>query len=269
MTILIIIFLFTGLLSGFLAGLLGVGGGIIIVPITYFVHLHLGYTIDYAMHIAIASSLGIICFTSISSIRSHLNLKNVNLLIVKKWVLGIVTGSLLGSYFASNISGEILVIIFVMLAIAIAMNMALQTNPFIVSKDIPKSKFINFLISSLIGFLSVLIGIGGGSFSVPTLTMFSKQIHEAVGTSAVFGFFIALPGVIIFMITGNIEGNISKYSIGYVNIAIVLLVSITSVFTANIGAKISSRVNKITLRRLFAIFLLFTCTSLIIEHYII
>ena len=95
MTILIIIFLLTGLLSGFLAGLLGVGGGIITVPITYFVLLHLGYSVEYVMHIAIASSLGIICFTSISSIRTHLKLKNVNLVIVRKWVPGIIAGSLL------------------------------------------------------------------------------------------------------------------------------------------------------------------------------
>ena len=120
MTILIIIFLLTGLLSGFLAGLLGVGGGIIIVPTTYFVLLNLGYSIDNAMHVAIASSLGIICFTSISSIRSHTSLGNVDTIIVRKWVLGIIIGSLLGSYLASNISGEILVIIFVILAIAIA-----------------------------------------------------------------------------------------------------------------------------------------------------
>ena len=114
-----------------------------------------------------------------------------------------------------------------------------------------------------------MIGIGGGSFSVPTLSMFSKKIHEAVGTSAVFGFFIAFPGVIIFMITGTYKENIPDFSIGYVNIIIVLLVSITSVFTANLGARLSSKIDKFTLRRVFAIFLLFTCVSLIIEHFII
>ena len=117
--------------------------------------------------------------------------------------------------------------------------------------------------------LDVFIGIGGGSFSVPALSMFSKKIHEAVGTSAVFGFFIAFPGVIIFMITGSFNENIPNYSIGYLNYIIVLLVSSTSVFTANIGAKISSKINKITLKRIFATFLLFTCLSLIIEHFII
>ena len=221
------------------------------------------------MHVAVASSLAIICFTSISSIRSHLKLGNTNIEVVKKWIFGIITGSLLGSLLASNISGEILIIIFICLAFLISINMGIQTEPLLISNDLPKSKFINFFISSLIGFLSVLIGIGGGSFSVPTLSMFSKKIHEAVGTSAVFGFFIAFPGVIIFMITGSFKENIPNFSIGYVNILIVMLVSITSVFTANIGAKVASKINKSKLRRIFAIFLLFTCVSLIIEHFII
>ena len=98
-----------------MAGLLGVGGGIIIVPISYFVLLYLDYSSDYAMHIAIASSLGVICFTSISSIRTHLKLGNVNFIILRKWVPGIVLGSLAGSYSASIISGEVLVNIFICL----------------------------------------------------------------------------------------------------------------------------------------------------------
>lgn len=269
MTYLIFIFLSTGLISGFLAGLLGVGGGIIIVPVIYFVLISLGYSTDIVMHVAVASSLGIICFTSISSIRSHAKLGNTSVKIVKKWFFGITSGSLIGSILASNISGEILVMIFIFLAFVISINMAFQQKSFLISNDIPSSNIINFLISLLIGFLSVLIGIGGGSFSVPTLSMFSKKIHEAVGTSAVFGFFIAFPGVIIFMITGANQENLPEYSIGYVNILIVLLISSTSVFTANLGAKYASKINKITLRRIFAIFLLFTCTSLIIEHFII
>ena len=269
MTYLIFIFLSTGLISGFIAGLLGVGGGIIIVPITYFILINLGYSTDIVMHVAVASSLGVICFTSLSSIRTHLKIGNTNIPIVKKWMLGIISGSLLGSLLASNISGEILIIIFICLAFAISMNMALQQQPYLIAKDLPQSKSINFLISSAIGFFSVLIGIGGGSFSVPILSMFSKKIHQAVGTSAVFGFLIAFPGAIIFMITGSFNEKLPEHSIGYVNIIIVFLVSITSIFTANIGAYTASKINKIVLRRFFSIFLLFTCISLIIEHFIL
>ncbi len=266
---LIIIFLITGIVSGFIAGLLGVGGGIIIVPISYFVLLHLDFSSLYAMHIAIASSLGTICFTSISSIRSHAKLGNINIKILKTWAPGVILGSIIGSYSASLISGEILVNIFIFLAFLIAVNMIIQREPIIISTDIPKSKILNLILSYLIGFLSVLIGIGGGSFSVPVLTMFSKKIHEAVGTSATIGFFIAFPGVVILMISGSAIDDLPPFSIGYLNLAIVLLVSSTSIFTANIGAKVSVNINKVYLRRIFAIFLLFTCLSLIIEHYII
>ena len=131
------------------------------------------------------------------------------------------------------------------------------------------NNIINFLISSSIGFLSATIGIGGGSFSVPTLTMFSKKIHEAVGTSAVFGFLIAFPGTLTFMYTGSNINELPIYSLGYVNIIIVFFISITSIFTAGIGAKVSSNIDKLVLRKIFAIFLLLTCASLIIEHFII
>ena len=269
MTSIVFIFLLTGLVSGFIAGLLGVGGGIIIVPVTYFILLNLGYSSEIVMHVAVASSLGVICFTSISSIRSHVKLKNTNLIIVKKWAIGIIIGSIVGSLAASAISGQSLVILFVILAFLISLNMLFQQNPIIVSKDIPSSNIINFVISSSIGFLSAIIGIGGGSFSVPTLTMFSKKIHEAVGTSAVFGFLIAFPGAIIFAIIGLEKEGLPLYSIGYVNILIVLTISITSVFTAGYGARVSTNIDKILLRKIFAIFLLLTCASLIIEHFII
>ena len=99
--------------------------------------------------------------------------------------------------------------------------------------------------------------------------MFAKKIYEAVGTSAALGFFIAFPGAIILMLSGSDIDNLPPFSFGYLNIAIVLLISSTSIFTANLGAKVSVNVNKVTLRRIFSIFLLFTCISLIIEHYII
>ncbi len=269
MIILIVTFLLTGLFSGLIAGLLGVGGGIIIVPVSYFILLQLGYSIDVVMHVSVASSLCIIVFTSISSVLSHIKLNNVDRNVVKKWAAGIISGSIIGSLLASRIEGEILVLIFISLAFLISLNMFFQRNIKTIGNNIPQNFFINFFISGLIGLFSALIGIGGGSFSVPILSIFSKKMHQAVGTSAVLGFFIALPGAISYILLGtNIEG-LPPYSLGYVNILIVALVISTSIFTANIGAKLSSRISKEILKKIFAIFLLFTCTSLVIEHFII
>ncbi len=267
--ILPITFLLTGLVTGLIAGLLGVGGGIIIVPTTYFILQYLGYPISVIMHIAVASSLGIIFFTSISSVRSHIKLKNVDFSIIKKWYLGIITGSILGSFLASLVKGETLVLIFITLLLVISLNMFFQKKFIILAKDLPKNIYINFLISNLIGFFSVMMGIGGGSFTVPTLSSFSKPIHKAVGSSALIGFFIAVPGVIIFTISGSQSEGLPPYSLGYVNLMIVFLVSSTSIFTANIGAKLSSKIKTDTLKKIFAVFLFFTCISLIIEHFII
>ena len=269
MIAIILIFLFTGLLSGFLAGLLGVGGGIIIVPVSYFVLINLGYSIEIVMHVAVASSLAVIVFTSISSIISHFKLGNIEFYIIKKWFLGVMFGSLIGSLLANEIKGEILVLIFVSLALLISINMLFQKKIKIIKKNIPNSFFLNFLISGNIGLLSALIGIGGGSFSVPTLSMFSKKIHKAVGTSSALGFFIAFPASISYIFLGSNIDNLPPYSIGYVNLLIVPLVALTSIFTANIGAKISSKIDKNSLKKIFAIFLLFTCVSLVIEHFII
>ncbi len=266
--ILLISFLLTGLLSGFIAGLLGVGGGIIIVPISYFVLSYLGYSSDITMHISIASSLGTITFTSMSSIYTHIKLNNVDFNVIKKWVLGIIFGSVFGSYLATMITGDYLILIFISLILLLSINMFFNKNSFVISVNIPKKNSINFLLSGLVGSLSALIGIGGGSFSVPLLSSFSKSIHKAVGTSAFIGFFIAMPGTITYAFLGKNTLGLPPYSIGYVNLIIVFLVSITSIFSANIGAKYSSKTKNLTLKKIFAVFLFCTCISLIIENFI-
>ena len=263
-----ITFLLTGFFSGFIAGLLGVGGGIIIVPITYFVLLNLGYNTNIIMHVAIASSLGVIVFTSLSSIYSHIKFQNIDFYVIKKWFLGIITGSLIGSYCASLINTYYLIIIFVTLLFLLSLNMFFQKKTIIITNEFPVNSLKNLFISNLVGFLSALIGIGGGSFSVPILSAYKKPIHKAVGTSACIGFFIAFPAVISYALLGRNISDLPPYSIGYVNLAIVFLTASTSIFSANIGAKLSTRTKTSTLKKIFAVFLFCTCISLIIEHFI-
>tara|TARA_Y100000590_G_scaffold161332_1_gene184994 strand:+ start:8964 stop:9779 length:816 start_codon:yes stop_codon:yes gene_type:complete len=258
--------LITGIFSGLLAGLLGVGGGIIIVPVVFYLLKQYGYSTDIIMHVSIASSLGVILLTSMSSIYTHLKLDNVEIKVLKKWVIGVVLGSIVGAIFASSISGDILIIIFVILASVVAINMLLDKNIFF-SRELPKNTLLNNTISFFIGCLSAIIGIGGGSFSVPILSAFGKNMHKAVGTSASIGFFIALPGLITYIITGMQINNLPPYSLGYINLQIIITISITSVLIAPLGAKISKKLNRKTLKKIFALFLLMTCVSLIVNQY--
>ncbi len=144
--------------------------------------------------------------------------------------------------------------------------MLLDKNIFF-SRELPKSTLLNNTISFFIGYLSAIIGIGGGSFSVPILSAFGKNMHKAVGTSASIGFFIALPGLITYIITGMQINNLPPYSLGYINLQIIITISTTSVLIAPLGAKISKKLNRKTLKKIFALFLLMTCVSLIINQY--
>ena len=262
----LILLLITGVFSGLIAGLLGVGGGLVVIPVVFYILNFYGFSMDIIMHVAIASSLGVICITSLSSIYAHYKLKNIEVDVIKKWFVGIILGSIFGAIIASSINGNILVIIFGIIASIVAISMFLNIN-FVLGNDLPQNFLLNNFISFLIGCFSVLIGIGGGSFSVPTLTAFGKNIHRAVGTSASIGFLIALPGFITYASTGWMIEGLPKYSFGYVSLPIVLSVASVSVLTAPLGAKLSSKVNKNTLRKIFAIFLLLVCVSLVINQF--
>ncbi|PPR46658.1 MAG: hypothetical protein CFH19_01076 [Alphaproteobacteria bacterium MarineAlpha5_Bin9] len=260
-------FLLTGFFSGLIAGLLGVGGGIITVPVTYYVLISLNYTMDVVMHCAIASSLAIILLTSLSSIRSHSILGNIDLLIIKKIVFGVILGSILGSIFASLIQGKYLIFIFIVFAFLISLNLFFDKKFSNILEDLPRNNILNNLIGGVIGFLSALIGIGGGTFTVPTLLAFSKGIHKAVGTSTLVGFFISLPGFLTYIFTGWNVPNLPPFSIGYVNILIVLITASVSIITAHFGARISNKTKTLALKKIFAVFLFCTCISLLLKEF--
>ena len=258
--------LITGLISGLLAGLLGVGGGIIIIPVVFYILNFYGFSKDIIMHVAIASSLGVIFITSLSSMYAHYKLKNIEVDVIKKWFTGIILGSIFGAFFASSMNGNVLVIIFGIIASTVAISMFLNIK-IVLAKDVPHNFFLNNIIGLFIGYFSVLIGIGGGSFSVPTLIAFGKNIHRAVGTSASIGLLIAFPGFITYAFRGWMIEELPRYSIGYVNLPIVLAVASVSVLTAPLGAKLSNKANKKSLKKIFAIFLLLICVSLVIDQF--
>ena len=138
----IIPILMTGFFSGLLAGLLGIGGGIIIIPVVFYILIDFNYSTDIIMRVAIASSLAVIFITSLSSIYSHYKLNNIDMLIIKKWFTGVIAGSICGALFASFINGDMLIIFFVVIASLIAINMFLDIN-IVLANDIPEGFFLN------------------------------------------------------------------------------------------------------------------------------
>ena len=142
----LIILLITGVFSGLIAGLLGVGGGLVIIPVVFYILNFYGFSKDIIMHVAIASSLGVIFITSLSSMYAHYKLKNIEVDVIKKWFTGIILGSIFGAFFASSMNGNVLVIIFGIIASTVAISMFLDIN-IVLAKNMPQNFFSNNFIS--------------------------------------------------------------------------------------------------------------------------
>lgn len=254
----------TGIIGGILAGLLGVGGGIVIVPV---LDAALGiYGIDAAirMHIAVATSLACIIFTSISSSRAHHAKGAVDLSLIKIWGPAVVIGSLLGTIGASLVDSAVLSAIFGVVALIVAIKMLLPLDNVNLTQDIPRG-IAAPIPPIMIGGLSSMMGIGGGTLSVPVLTLMNQPIHRAVGTAALIGLFISVPGAIGFVASGLSDTRLPPGSFGYVNLVGFALISPLTVWFAPVGAKIAHKLDKRTLSMLFGGFLFFVAARMIYQ----
>ena len=256
--------LLTGLVGGILAGLLGVGGGIVIVPMLELALQWLGVDASIRMHIAVATSLATIIPTSISSTRAHLKRQSVDISLAKNWAPWIFAGALLGTYVASMVHGRVLSGIFAAVAFLVALKMILPLDNKTLSSATPRGPQMA-PIPALIGFLSAMMGIGGGSLSVPTLTLFGEPIHRAVGTAALFGLFIAIPGALGFMISGYGNPLLPVGSIGFVNLIGFALIAPTTVLAAPIGARLAHALDRCHLTLLFGCFLMIVAIRMLIR----
>ena len=262
----IFVLMFTGAVAGLLAGLLGVGGGIVIVPVLFnlFGVLHLPQ--EWAMHVAVATSLATIIPTSIMSMRAHWKKGNVDVDLLKVWAVWAFVGATIGTILAGQFKSWMLTAIFAVVASLVAINMA-SRDGLKVSDSLPVSKVKNAIMSFFIGGFSVTMGIGGGTLSVPTLSAFNFPIHRAVGTAAALGLPIAIPGVIGFAIAGwGVEGR-PPLSIGFINIIGFLLIFPLSSLMAPYGAAIAHKLNRVWLRRAFALFLGVTAVRMFLRLY--
>lgn len=254
----------TGVLAGILAGLFGVGGGIVIVPVLYFLLQGFDVSAASAMAIATATSLATIVPTAISSIRAHYYKGNVDFTLLKFWAPIILVFAVIGSYLASRIDGNALTWMFGIIGILVSLNMLFREKSSAFFKQLP-GKVGQAIMAMLVGGLSVMIGIGGGTIGVPMLTSFNVGTHRAVGTAAAFGLLIALPGVITLLIFGQTPMDAPLGTWRVVNIPAFLLIVPLTVLFAPVGAKIGASLSQKQLKKTFAVVLFFTGARMLIQ----
>ncbi|WP_024608359.1 sulfite exporter TauE/SafE family protein [Pseudoalteromonas sp. TAB23] len=254
----------TGIFAGILAGLFGVGGGIVIVPVLYFLLQGFGVSPESAMMIATATSLATIVPTSLSSIRSHHSKGNIDLALIKYWAPFILVMAVVGSIIAHSVRGNALVLMFACIAILVSLNMLFRAGAPALVKQLP-GKFGQGVMASIVGGLSVMIGIGGGTIGVPMLNAFNVRAHVAVGTAAVFGLLIALPGVITLLSIGTTPTDAPLGTWGLVNLPAFFLIIPLTILFAPIGVKIGSKLDQKQLKRAFAVVLMITGIRMLIQ----
>jgi uncharacterized membrane protein YfcA len=244
----------TGVFSGLAAGLLGIGGGAIIVPALATSLSLLGYDSDVVQHVAVGTSLAIIIPTGIMSARAHHKRGALDIRTLRLWVPFIIAGTFIGGLMAGLFSGDVLRIVFAIMAFLIAANIvfAWQTR---IMGHLNGSGLTHRISAFVVGYISALMGIGGGSLSVPTLVAFGASMHAAVGTSAALGVAIALSGTLGFIISGWRESGLPPLSLGYINLVAMVLVAVLAAIFAPFGASLAHKLDQKTLRYVFALFL--------------
>lgn len=248
----------TGAVGGVLAGLLGVGGGIVVVPVLYQVLTILQIDPTHRMHVAVATSLATIVPTSIISSRSHYRRGSVDMDLARRWALPLALGSILGVVAATFVDGKKLVLVFAVIALVVAIRMLLGGPPPAERAGWTPRGAVWTGAAGLIGFFSALMGIGGGTLSVSTLSAFGYPIRRAVGTGALFGLFIAVPGAIGFMVAGWGRPALPPWSLGHVSLIGCALIVPTSMLAAPWGARLAHAIPPRALQYCFAGFLVLT-----------
>jgi len=254
--------LITGVIGGLIAGLFGVGGGIVIVPILFWIFTSLNFPNEILMHMAIGSSLATIIPTSISSARAHYHRGSIEIDIIKKWAPGIFLGAIIGGLSGKYFSVNELKYLFASIAFLVALNMFFK-EPLRLGNNFPKSRLLNIIMSSLIGLVSSLMGVGAGTLGVPALVALSVPIHKAIGTAAALGLFIAVPATLGLAFSGFNVPNRPPMSIGYVNLIAFFIMFPLTVFFAPIGVKFAHRINQRLLKIIFGIFLIITSVKML------
>jgi uncharacterized protein len=251
-----------GAIAGILAGLLGIGGGLVIVPMLVYVFALNNIPAELTMHLALATSMASIMFTSVSSFMAHHRRGAVHWDVVRRIVAGILIGTFLGSCFAAAMSTNFLKVFFVIFLYVVAVQLLLNKKPK-GGRELPR-KLGMFGVGNGIGVVSSLVGIGGGSLSVPFMLWCNIPVHHAIGTSAAIGLPIAIAGTAGYIVNGWNVATLPQYSIGYVYLPALVGIAAVSVLTAPLGVKLAHSLPVDRLKRIFALLLFVVATKMLL-----
>ena len=255
----------TAIPVGFSAGLFGIGGGLISVPVLYYIFGALGLSNDYLMHLAVGTSFAIIVPTSISSVLAHHKFKAVDFNIVKTYGLYAILGAILGTIFTSTLKTEQLILFFVIVTFFLGIYLIFLKEKKIESNLNFKTHYKIFF-GFISGFISAPMGIGGAIMNVPVLKFFGFSINRAIGSAAAVGFLIATTASIGFVITGNYKEINLPLTIGFINIPTFLIFVPITIFMAKLGARTIHNIDKKLITKLFGLFNLLVSTRLFFEY---
>ena len=255
----------TAIPVGFVAGLFGIGGGLITVPFLYYIFGSLGIDQQYVMHLAVGTSFAIIVPTSTVSVLTHHKFKAVDFDIVKSYGIFVIIGVIAGTIFAASLKTKSLVLFFsiIILFLAIYLLLLKEKEKNVISKI---KLHIKIILGFIVGFISAPMGIGGAVMNVPILKFFGYSINKAIGSASAIGFFIALFGAIGFVITGSYLKIDLPLSIGFLNLPAFLIFIPITTFMARIGARTVHMIDKNKISKFFGIFLLIISIKFLYEY---
>ncbi len=255
--LLVVIFLLLvgGIFSGLIAGMLGVGGGAVMVPVLFEIFQRMGVDKAHCYHLAIGTSLLIMIPTAIKSFHSHYKTGVVDGRLLKRWFVPILIGVGLGSLTASFVSGSNLRFIFAIIALILGLQILFKKNNFIFAENFPKFP-VTEMLGTAIGGISTVMGIGGGTFSNMFFTLYNRSMHQSVATSSGVGVLISFPATIGLALAGLNQSGLPAYSLGYLNFLAAAIVLPVSIAMAPIGARIAHSIPASRLKKFFGCFLI-------------
>ncbi len=253
-----------GLFAGFIAGLFGIGGGVVVVPVLYYIFTLAEVDESIRMHLSIGTSLANIVPISIISAFNHSKRESVDLSFLRFIFISVILGVIFGSFVVSFLKGNSLILIYSTLLMIVAMQFFFWKDEWRLAKEYPKN-ILGHLLGSTIGFLATLIGVGGGAMSVPILKLYNFVIHKAIGTAAGIGIIITIPGTIGFIIVGTLNEVSLPWSLGYVSLVGLLMITPLTMIGAPLGVRFAHYLSKGKLNFIFGSFLLIMSLRFFLE----